>query len=369
MKTGLAVVFLGQLSTICSSSTRVQLPGCKPGKLVCHGESQYGLCDIDNTVSFMNTARGTSCVCSGTECSIIFTTNSDTEASALPSSQQNPGPNAPSRNSQETSSLSASQPSDVPTTTFDSASSVGISGNGPVDAGVTNSQPPSSTDMAAPSSTSSQPEQGSGDAESGDYIKTFFGNGEPSSGWPELAQWVSFDTMWATNLKKVIFQSCPAGQTNSASESADVKSAIKNVAESSGVDERFILAVALQESGCCVRAPTTIGSVSNPGIMQSHDGTHSCYKKERCPRDIIQGMIADGVTGTPSGDGLAQILGKVGGSGVSRYYKAARMYNSGSIDASGLLEEGGSTHCYASDIANRLIGWSQGSTGCKIIVA
>ncbi|KAM3502600.1 hypothetical protein MY11210_009015 [Beauveria gryllotalpidicola] len=295
----------------------------------------------------MNTARGTSCVCSGTECSIIFTTNANTEASALPSSPQDHRPNAPSHNSQATSSLSR---------------------HGPVDASVTNSQPPSSTDMAAaPSSTSSNPEQGSGEAKSGDYIKTFLGNGEPSSGWPALAQWTSFDSMWATNLKRVIFQSCPAGQTsNSASESADVKLAIKKVAESSGVDERFILAVALQESGCCVRAPTTNNGVTNPGIMQSHNGNHSCHNQERCPRDVIQGMIADGVTGTPFGDGLAQILGKVGGSGVSRYYKAARMYNSGSIAPSGLLEEGGSTHCYASDIANRLIGWSHGFTGCKI---
>ncbi|KAK8146258.1 hypothetical protein G3M48_003384 [Beauveria asiatica] len=212
---------------------------------------------------------GTSCVCSGTECSIILTTNSNTKASALPSSQQDPGSSAPSK----TSSLSGSQPS-------------------------------------------SDPEQG------GYYVRTFLGNG--SYGWPELAQWTNFESIM------------------------EVKSAIEKVANSSGVDERFILAVALQESGCCVRASTTNNGVNNPGIMQSHNGNHSY-----------------GVTGTASGYGLKQILGS-SGSDVSRYYKAARIYNSGSIASSGLLEDGGATHCYASDIANRLIGWSRGPTRCKI---
>lgn len=372
MRTCFAVVFLGLLSAVYPSSTRVHLPGCTPGKLVCHGEGQYGLCDIDNTVSFMNTAKGTSCVCSGTECSITFAAGFDTEAPALPSSQQDPGPNTPSQTSQETPLLSASQPSDAPGTASDSVCSVALSEDSPVDASAANSQPPSSTDVAAPSSTSSKPEEVSGtntggEVEGGDYIKTFLGKGEPASGWPTLAQWLSFDSMWANNLKSVIFQSCPAGQTsNSATESADVKSAIEYAAKSSGVDERFILAVALQESRCCVRVPTTNGGVNNPGIMQSHNGAHSCYNKERCPQDLIQGMIADGVTGTSSGDGLKQILAQVGGSDVSRYYKAARMYNSGSIAPSGLLEDGIATHCYASDIANRLIGWSQGYSGCKI---
>ncbi|KAM3447656.1 hypothetical protein MY3296_008501 [Beauveria thailandica] len=261
----------------------------------------------------MNTAQGTSCVCSGTECSIILTTNSNTKASALPSSQQDPGSSAPSK----TSSLSASQPS-------------------------------------------SDPEQG------GYYVRTFLGNG--SYGWPELAQWTNFESMWATNLERVISQSCPAEQlSNTPSESMEVKSAIEKVANSSDIDKRFILAVALQESGCCVRASTTNNGVNNPGIMQSHNGNHSCHNnKELCPSDVIQGMIADGVTGTASGDGLKQILRQVGGSDVSRYYKAARIYNSGSIASSGLLEDGGATHCYASDIANRLIGWSRGPTRCKI---
>ena len=49
---------------------------------------------------------------------------------------------------------------------------------------------------------------------------------------------------------------------------------------------------------------------------------------------------------------------------VSRYYRAARVYNSGSVDPSGDLGQGVATHCYASDVANRLRGWSLGGHGC-----
>jgi len=54
-------------------------------------------------------------------------------------------------------------------------------------------------------------------------------------------------------------------------------------------------------------------------------------------------------------------------SDVNIYYKAARIYNSGSIDPTN-LSTSGSNHCYASDIANRLIGWSAGPSGCDVSV-
>ncbi|GAB0136310.1 hypothetical protein EsDP_00004615 [Epichloe bromicola] len=102
--------------------------------------------------------------------------------------------------------------------------------------------------------------------------------------------------------------------------------------------------------------------------MQSHNGAHSCYNVNPCPEAQLVGMIRDGTTGTPSGQGLQQMLAAVGrgaGAGASQYYKAARMYNSGSVAATGLLQDGAATHCYASDIANRLVGWSQGVGACK----
>ncbi len=65
-------------------------------------------------------------------------------------------------------------------------------------------------------------------------------------------------------------------------------------------------------------------------------------------------MISEGTGGT------------AGGSDASTFYKAARAYNSGSVDASGDLEKGIGTHCYATDVANRLVGWVQAPTGCTL---
>ncbi|OAQ97211.1 hypothetical protein LLEC1_07758, partial [Akanthomyces lecanii] len=223
----------------------------------------------------------------------------------------------------------------------------------------------SPSQSSAPSSSSSPAGVDIGSSKS--YLKTFNGNGDASAGWPSETQWGTFNSMWAAN-QNVMSESCAGfGQANnSPSESADVKSAIESVAQSSGVDARFILAILMQESNGCVRAPTTNYGVTNPGLMQSHDGSSSCFNVNPCPKDKIQGMIEDGVNGTPSGDGLKQLLAKAGGNDAAAFYKAARMYNSGSVDPSGDLGKGVATHCYVSDIANRLLGWSQGVGGCHM---
>ena len=117
----------------------------------------------------------------------------------------------------------------------------------------------------------------------------------------------------------------------------------------------MILAVIMQESHGCVRAPTTYNGVRNPGLMQDHNGEATCndngYVQNPCPSATIYKMISEGTAGTPSGDGLANCLNKAGRSDVSAFYRAARIYNSGSIASTGQLEDGIATHCYASDIA------------------
>lgn len=76
-------------------------------------------------------------------------------------------------------------------------------------------------------------------------------------------------------------------------------------------------------------------------------------------------MIMDGVEGTPAGPGLKALIAQEGGSAhVASFYKAARAYNSGAVASSGNLGQGIATHCYASDIANRLLGWSDGPSLC-----
>jgi len=81
-------------------------------------------------------------------------------------------------------------------------------------------------------------------------------------------------------------------------------------------------------------------------------------------------MVKDGVEGTSQGDGLKQCLKKpkdshsVGKDGAVPYYRPARLYNSGSPSADGNLGRGGSSSCYCSDVANRLLGWNLGNSGC-----
>lgn len=156
---------------------------------------------------------------------------------------------------------------------------------------------------------------------------------------------------------------------NSDEEINHIKNGINSVAQSSSIDPRFILAIVMQESNGCVRVPTTNYGVNNPGLMQSHDGTGSCNDgtnvQSPCPESQILQMVKDGTEGTAAGDGLQQCLAQEGGSGVTAYYKAARCYNSGSVAASGNLGQGIATHCYVSDIANRLLGWSLGTSHCN----
>lgn len=79
-------------------------------------------------------------------------------------------------------------------------------------------------------------------------------------------------------------------------------------------------------------------------------------------------MISDGTAGTAAGDGLAQCLNQAntaGGEGAQAFYWAARIYNSGSYAAGGTALEGGiATHCYATDVANRLTGWVSAASTC-----
>lgn len=155
---------------------------------------------------------------------------------------------------------------------------------------------------------------------------------------------------------------------NTEQELAEVKAAIEDLSAQTKVDKAFIYVVMQQESLGCVRVRTTSNSHANPGLFQSNQGTGTCNDSTGlqipCPESEIHQMVEDGVAGTASGDGLQQLLAQATGEAAQKYYRAARMYNSGSLDASGSLGSGGATACYCSDIANRLLGWSQGTSKC-----
>ena len=206
-----------------------------------------------------------------------------------------------------------------------------------------------------------------------DVYKMYSGDGSTNAGWPALSDWVSFDAMFTANqalMKSSCSQFSVPADTDE--EISDIRSAIESVALATKVDHRFILAIIMQESKGCVRVHTTNYGVRNPGLMQDHDGQSTCNDDKTnqiqtpCPKSEITGMIAEGTGGTAAGPGLAQLMGTVGGSDVSSFYKAARAYNSGSVDTSGDLGKGVATHCYASDVANRLMGWVQAPTGCTL---
>lgn len=210
-----------------------------------------------------------------------------------------------------------------------------------------------------------------------DSYVVYGGDGSSNAGWPTESDWSSFEDLWSAN-EGIMKQSCSAFDVadNSDGEMKAIHDSIKSIGQISNVDPRFILAIMLQESNGCVRVHTTSYSVSNPGLMQSHSGKGTCNVGNKimnpCPETEIKQMIKDGTDGTSSGPGLKHLLSKAashlkrsGAEDAQGFYRAARMYNSGSVASSGNLGQGVATHCYASDVANRLTGWVKAKKTCE----
>lgn len=133
------------------------------------------------------------------------------------------------------------------------------------------------------------------------YVQ-YNGNGSADAGWPSQMTWVSFNDMWVAN-QHVLSRSCDSFYNvpnNTDEEMQDLYDAIKQVAQQTRVDHRFIFAAILQETKGCVRAKTSTSEdgIKNPGLLQSFKGTHSCNDNGKvqnpCPKDQILGMVADG---------------------------------------------------------------------------
>ena len=180
-------------------------------------------------------------------------------------------------------------------------------------------------------------------------------------------------------------------------EIAEMKASILSVSSGTGIDARFILAIIMQESTGCVRVITTAYSHANPGLMQSFNGTDtqalqpqirgqiilltpstgtgSCNTNNApsnipgggsasgvqtpCPASEIKQMILDGTNGTIWGPGLKQDMVQAAVNAADpaqAYYRTARIYNGGTFVADDLSQPC-CTSSYASDVANRLMGW------------
>ncbi|KAF2626401.1 hypothetical protein BU25DRAFT_325653, partial [Macroventuria anomochaeta] len=186
----------------------------------------------------------------------------------------------------------------------------------------------------------------------------FGGDGTMATGWPSRELWLSFSDAWDANLK-IIQNSCQVegwGENNSDAEIQAIKDSITGESKASGIPKEFILAIMMQESKGCVRAPTTRWSHDNPGLMQSAQGKGTCNPDGNpispCPATTIRLMIHDGTDGDGLETTLMQCLEDTGTTDDSKWYKASRIYNAGRITDNNLGI--GPTPCYASDIANRL---------------
>ena len=150
---------------------------------------------------------------------------------------------------------------------------------------------------------------------------------------------------------------------NTEDEISTISAAISATTAASGVDKRFILAIIMQESGGCVRAPTNPGgAVPNPGLMQDimelHLATPAAWSRVPCSSGKIAEMVSEGTAGKSAGDGLSNRINEaatLGGSGATAYYWASRIYNTGSYAVGADL----GAPLYASDVANRLMGWAE----------
>lgn len=145
------------------------------------------------------------------------------------------------------------------------------------------------------------------------------------------------------------------GDNNSDAGTQAIRDSIKTESETSGVPTELILAVMMQESKGCVRAPTSQSDAHNPGLMQGA-GTASCHSLAQgpvspCPTSKIRDMIHEGTAGQGLRTSLKESLDAFSTTtDDSKYYKAARRYNSGSQVTNPNLGHS-ATACYASDIA------------------
>lgn len=202
----------------------------------------------------------------------------------------------------------------------------------------------------------------------GDRGPRHYGKCTVEDGWPSADQWKSFEELWAINYDAVGKWGQCQDNPVSPEEKRDILDAINEVSASAGIDRRFTLAMIMQESSGCVRTRDTTDPILNPGLLQSHNGPHSCFGLPgRCPRSLIFGMIADGVASTHQydrgGDGLKQCWDKQPAPAdlAQRYYQAVRCYNSGTYEPDKSLEwtrdPAHNTPDYVMDVTNRLMGY------------
>lgn len=183
----------------------------------------------------------------------------------------------------------------------------------------------------------------------------------PASNFPDMSEWADYQSLWAFN--STIIKNHGLYVPEGIAYSVDVIDYwIPVIATESGVDERVILCIIMQESGGDVYTNTSVSPtppyVNNTGIMQAFNGASvETLETAKSPTTVVGQMIRDGTEGTdPEETNGLKGLWKHWGN----WYEVFRAYNSGSVDTSDLNDGLGATDSYVSDVANRLMGhqWS-----------
>lgn len=153
---------------------------------------------------------------------------------------------------------------------------------------------------------------------------------------------------------------------NTQAETDDLKKALQAEATNGNVPVNFAFAIMMQESIGCVAVATTDNGIKNPGIFQAYNGAGTCDNTTDCPMNSIQQMAKDGICGTPLASGQGNQKGleqdyedpQVASATeeAQRWYRVARLYNSGSVDTANLNNGFTSTACYVMDVVNRVMG-------------
>ncbi|KXX78201.1 hypothetical protein MMYC01_205068 [Madurella mycetomatis] len=167
----------------------------------------------------------------------------------------------------------------------------------------------------------------------------------PSSNFPPMSQWKSFEDIFNIN-KAAMFATGDTGE-----DIGRIWNAVLECAKI-GVEERVIFAIIMQESTGNVGVQTTFNGDGHAtaGLMQA-DGSPGFPGQHGLSQDQITSMVRAGT------NHFKQNLIQFGNAdNADTIYKALRAYNSGSVDASNLSNGLGATDSYVSDIANRLLG-------------
>ena len=86
-------------------------------------------------------------------------------------------------------------------------------------------------------------------------------------------------------------------EADSGPELGAIYDAVQKVAVETCLDNHFILAIIVQESGGCVRVPTSNSGVRNPGLMQCHDDDATCNSdithkvQNPCPNTVVSSLF------------------------------------------------------------------------------